>query len=95
MKTTDHVSVGQIDKRKSQPELQIHAAATLVAPGDPFAINPEERKDKAGEIGQFVVVVDSKFMGRLRAYHIDNAFQALKENLMQKLRAHGVMAAGE
>lgn len=97
MKTTVHMAVKEMDKRRKNkvPELQLHASATLVMAGDPFALNQEERKDLAGEIGQFCVPIESKWVGRLKKFHIDQAFESLKLSLYQKLKEHGVMAAGE
>lgn len=97
MKTTLDVVTKELTKRRSKepPELQLHASATLVAPGDPFALNEIDRKDLAGEIGQFCVPIEPKWVGRLKRHHIDMAFESLKKSIYQKLRDHGVMAAGE
>jgi len=97
MKTTIEVATKELNKRRSKepPELQIHASATLVAPGDPFALNELDRKDMAGEIAQFCVPIESKWVGRLKRHHIDMAFESLKKSLYKKLREHGVMASGE
>lgn len=95
--TTIHEATKEMDRRRSKrpPELQIHASATLVAAGDPFAISATERQDLAGEIAQFCVPVDSKWVGNLRRHHVDMAFDSLKQSLLKKLREHGVMASGE
>lgn len=95
--TTIHTAVNEMNKRRSKrpPELQIHASATLVMAGDPFALNDMERKDLAGEIAQFCVPIDSKWVGNLRRRHIDEAFENLKMHVYMKLKEHGVMAAGE
>jgi len=94
---TTQVAVAEMDKRrkKQAPELQIHASATLVMHGDPHGISNADRKDLAGEIGQFCVPIESKFVGRLKRHHIDMAFDALKHDVLKRLRGHGVMAAGE
>ena len=92
---TVSTSVGNIHKTKSPPELVLHCAATLVSAGDPFSKNPADRQDKAGEICQFCVNVPAKFVGRLHRFNIDEAFMKMKEATLEKLRAHGVMAAGE
>lgn len=91
----ERTSVKNIYKTKQAPELLIHAAATLVMAGDPFALNPEQRRDKAGEIGQFLVQVDPRFVGKMKRHHVDMAFQSLKEKILEVLRKHGVMAGGE
>ena len=95
--TTVKDATKEMDKRRRQrpPELQIHASATLVAHGDPFAIDPTERQDLAGEVAQFCVPIESKWVGNLKRHHVEMAFDNLKENVMNKLRAHGVMAPGE
>lgn len=87
----------EMDRRRTKaiPELQLHASATLVMHGDPFAITQEEKKDLAGEIAQFCVPIDSKWVGNLKRHHIDNAFEKLKESVMLRLREHGVLAGGE
>jgi hypothetical protein len=93
LRTTDHVPLGQV--KTKAPELQIHCAATLIAHGDPFSKDPDKRMDKAGEIAQFCVPIDSKFVGKLKLHHIDEAFFKLRESILHKLRQHGVMASGE
>lgn len=87
----------ELDRRRSKrpPELQFHASATLISAGDPFAIDTEERQDLAGEIGQFCVPVESKWVGRIKRHHIDQVFESLKTEMLKKLREHGVLAAGE
>ena len=97
MKTTVDMAVKEMDKRrkKEPPELQIHASATLVMAGDPFALNNMDKKDLSGEIGQFCVPIDSQWVGRLKRHHIDMAFETLKKSIYVKLKEHGVMAAGE
>lgn len=93
--TTVDQPLGKIQQSKVAPELQFHAAATLIVHGDPFSKNPAERADKAGEIAQFCVPIPSKFVGSLKRHHVDMAFDALKKSMLEKLRAHGVMAQGE
>ena len=95
--TTVHNATKEMNRRRTKrpPELQIHAAATLVAAGDPFALSEDERNDLAGEIAQFCVPIESKWVGRIKRHHIDMAFDNLKENVIRKLRQHGVMASGE
>lgn len=97
MKTTVELAVKEMDKRrkKEPPELQLHASATLIMAGDPFALDSIAKKDLSGEICQFCVPIDSKWVGRLKRHHIDMAFESLKKSIYQKLREHGVMAAGE
>lgn len=92
---TINTPISALQRSKSPPELQFHAAATLIAPGDPFSTNPNDRQDKAGEVAQFCVPVPAKFVGRLKRIHVDKAFEALKEKMLERLRAHGVMANGE
>ena len=94
---TINTAVKELDKRRKKrpPELQIHASATLVAAGDPFSLTETERKDLAGEIGQFCVPIASEWVGRLKRHHIDMAFESLKKSIYIKLKEHGVMAAGE
>lgn len=94
---TTQVATNELNRRRSQrpPELQLHASATLVSHGDPLAITKEERLDLAGEVAQFCVPIESKWVGRLKRHHIDQAFVQLKESLLTKLRQAGVMAAGE
>jgi hypothetical protein len=95
--TTISVAISEMDKRRKKrpPELQIHAAATLIMHGDPFALNEMERKDLAGEVAQFCVPIEAKWVGNLKKKHLDQAFESLKVNVYLKLREHGVMAAGE
>jgi hypothetical protein len=97
MKTSVEIAVKEMDKRrkKQPPELQIHASATLIMAGDPFSLNEIDRKDLAGEIAQFCVPIESKWVGNLRRHHIDQAFESLKMSVYQKLKEHGVMKAGE
>ena len=87
----------EMDRRrtKTPPELQIHASATLVMAGDPFAVDSEKRQDLAGEIAQFCVPSESKWVGNLKKSHIDNALEELKQSLIVRLREHGVLAPGE
>ncbi len=87
----------EMNKRRSKrpPELQIHASATLVAHGDPFSLKEEERRDLAGEVAQFCVPIESKWVGRLKRHHVDQAFESLKDSVLSRLRQHGVLAAGE
>lgn len=92
---TINTPISSLQRSKSPPELQFHAAATLIAPGDPFSTNPSDRQDKAGEIAQFCVPVPPKFVGRLKRSDVEQAFTALKEKILERLRAHGVMAHGE
>lgn len=94
---TTQVATKELDRRRRKvpPELQIHASATLVAHGDPLSIKQEERVDLAGEIAQFCVPIDSKWVGNLRRRDIDNVFEQLKQSLLTKLRENGVMAGGE
>lgn len=87
--------LGKIDRIKQAPELQFHAAATLIVHGDPFSLDPTKRADRAGEIAQFCVPIPSKFVGRLKRHHIDEAFENLKLSILERLRSHGVMAQGE
>ena len=92
---TAHTDVKNLHKTKQPPELQIHAAATLVSAGDPFATNPADRQDKAGEVCQFAVSIPPQFVGRLNNAHLEQAFFNLRMHITQKLRDHGVMKAGE
>jgi len=85
----------ELQKSKEAPELQIHAAATLIIAGDPFALDLSKRQDQSGEIAQFCVPIESKFVGKLKRHHIDEAFLKLKESILLKLRQHGVMESGE
>lgn len=87
--------LSQISTTKVAPELQFHAAATLVVHGDPFSTDPKKRADKAGEIAQFCVPIPSKFVGRLKRSDVEQSFESLKNAMLEKLRAHGVMANGE
>lgn len=84
-----------LNKAAQVPELQLHASATLVVPGDPFGLTPEQRQDKAGEVAQFAVVVPPQFMGRLRRAHVEEAFRNMQESIIERLRKHGVMTNGE
>lgn len=92
---SDIVKASSLHKSKAPPELHLHAAATLVVHGDPFNANPDLRQDKTGEIAQFAVIVQPQFVGRLKRTNIDEAFDNLKKSIVDKLRKHGVMAAGE
>lgn len=94
---TTQVATKELNRRRGKipPELQIHASATLVAHGDPLSIIKEERVDLAGEIAQFCIPIESKWVGRLKRHHIDMAFENLKKSVLKKLRSHGVMAGGE
>lgn len=89
------VPAKSLHRAKAPPELHIHAAATLVVHGDPLNTNPEMRQDKTGEIAQFAVIVQPQFVGRLKRHNLDEAFENLKKSILEKLRAHGVMANGE
>ena len=93
--TTELIHSSKLDTSKIAPELQIHVAATLVVHGDPFSKNPNNRNDKAGEIAQFCVPIPSRFVGKLKRHHIDEAFENLKASLIERLRKHGVLAHGE
>jgi len=95
--TTIHNASAELDRRrtKTPPELQIHASVTMVSHGDPFAIEKDKRQDLAGEIAQFCVPIESKWVGRLKRHHVRNAFNSLCEDTIKKMREHGVLAAGE
>lgn len=84
-----------METSQKAPELQIHAAATLVMAGDPFSLDPKDRADKTGEIAQFVVPIEPQHVGKLRKHHIDKVFENLKLSIMDKLRKHGVMEQGQ
>jgi len=94
---TVKIATDEMNKRRSKrpPELQIHASATLIMAGDPFALDEIERKDLKGEIAQFCVPIESKWVGQLKRHHIEQAFVSLRSSIYQKLREAGVMAAGE
>lgn len=92
---TINTPVSALQRSKVAPELQFHVAATLIAAGDPFSTNPSDRQDKAGEIAQFCVPIPSKFVGRLKRSDVEKAFEAMREKILERLRAHGVMAHGE
>lgn len=79
-----------------KPELQFHAAATLIAPAlDPHSLKPEERNDREHELGQFCVRVDPKMVGNLRREAVRTAFEALYQRTLKRLREHGVLKQGE
>jgi len=95
--STLHGATKEMNRRRSKrpPELQVHASATLVSAGDPFSLNINDRQDLAGEIAQFCVPIESKWVGNIKRSHIDNVFEQLKESVMVKLREHGVLSSGE
>jgi len=94
---TINIAVSEMDRRRSKrpPELQIHASATLVAHGDPFALDEIERKDLSGEVAQFCVTIESKWLGQLKKHHIEKAFAGLSKSVYIELKKHGVFSAGE
>jgi hypothetical protein len=89
------VRATELHRAKVAPELHLHVAATLVSHGDHTSLNPEERKDRQGEVAQFALVIEPKWMGKLRRCHVDQAFKQFRDTMLQRLRAHGVMAQGE
>ena len=69
----------EMDRRrtKNPPAIQFHAAATLVQPGDPFSSDPEKRQDLAGEIAQFCIDIDPKWVGNLKGSQVEQIFKNL------------------
>ena len=85
----------EIKRFKTPPEVQLHASATLVMFGDPLSIKEEERRDLTSEVAQFCVPFEAKWTGNIKMWMLDESFNKLKMSIYQKLREHGVMAAGE
>lgn len=87
---------GPINIRKQKkPELQFHAAASLVMPGDPYGLSKEERADKIDEIIQVAGRFPEHWTGNVRRAQVDQVFEELKEKIIVALRERGVMKAGE
>jgi len=80
---------------KAPPELQIHASATLVKHGDPYGMSKDVRLDTTYECCQFVVPIESKFVGNLSSFHIRKSMDVLTEKIIESCRRHNLLKSGE
>ena len=76
-------------------ELQIHAMASLIKPGDPFSIDPDKRNDESTELGQFAVQYPKEVYGTITKNQVMNSMCALGETIVAKLRTAGALRQGE
>ena len=72
-------------------EVQIHAVVTIL--GDPFGITEEERKDV--DLGQIAVSYPPEAHGLIKVSQVKRSFEALGVKCLQKMRAAGLLKAGE
>ena len=82
-------------KKGTRPEVQFHAAVSLVKAGDKYSLIKEIRADKIDELIQVAGRFPEQWTGNITKVQIDRVFEEFKFKMITKLRERGVMKAGE
>jgi hypothetical protein len=80
---------------KHPPHMHIYCSVVFVDPGDLESKDPEARRNKAWEAGQYVVQIPPEAVGNLSIHHIHNAFKSLREQAVAVIRRCGGLRGGQ
>lgn len=82
-------------KKGTRPEVQFHAAASLVMAGDKYSLIKEIRADRIDEVIQVAGRFPEQWTGNITKVQVNRVFEELKFKIINRLRERGVMKAGE